>query len=93
MVRSVENLSHEPKTESDKDEPTVENDNVLKLVPPVDTRRKEAHYTVGRNDFGDTVFKLHGEHGLTSTLTMNVAATLQLIRMLEATIPEEYTDA
>lgn len=88
MALSAKNQYQEPTRESDEEDDTVENDNVLHLVQPKDTRRKEPHYTIGTNDFGNTVLKMHGDGGYTLTLTMNEAATLQMIRMLEASLPE-----
>lgn len=68
-----------------KDETEPEPKPALKLVPPVDTRRKDPHYTVGVNDFGDVVLKIHqlDGYGIT-TLTMNHAAARRLITMLES---------
>ena len=44
-------------------------------------------YTVGTTPSGQTVLKI-GDGYSTMTLTMNDAATRQMIRMLEATLPE-----
>lgn len=70
----------------------VEKNNILKLVPPIDTRKKKPHYTVGTNDFGDTVLTMHGDYGGQMSLTMNPAATVQLIKMLEASLPDVDED-
>jgi hypothetical protein len=45
-------------------------------------------YSIGINDDGNTVLTL-GDVGYTSKLTMNTAAVIQMIRLLEATLPEE----
>jgi hypothetical protein len=44
-------------------------------------------YSVGINDEGNTVLTL-GDQGYTSKLTMNYAGVIQMIRLLEATLPE-----
>jgi hypothetical protein len=44
-------------------------------------------YSVGINEEGKTVLTL-GEQGYTSKLTMNYDGVIQLIRLLEATLPE-----
>ena len=44
-------------------------------------------YSVGINDEGNTVLTL-GDKGYTSTLTMNYKGVIQMIRLLEATLPE-----
>jgi hypothetical protein len=44
-------------------------------------------YSVGINDEGNTVLTL-GDQGYTSKLTMNYDGVIQLIRLLEATLPE-----
>lgn len=49
-------------------------------------------YTVGTTQNGQTVLKIHDEYGYTTTtLTMNEHATLQMIRMLEASLPIDHT--
>jgi len=44
-------------------------------------------YSVGITEDGRTVLTL-GEQGYTSKLTMNYEGVIQLIRLLEATLPE-----
>lgn len=44
-------------------------------------------YSIGINEEGNTVLIL-GEQGYTSKLTMNDAGVIQMIRLLEATLPE-----
>jgi hypothetical protein len=48
-------------------------------------------YSVGINDDGNTVLTL-GDQGYTSKLTMNAGAVIQMIRLLEATLPEYKED-
>jgi len=48
-------------------------------------------YSVGINDEGNTVLTL-GDQGYTSKLTMNHAGVIQMIRLLEATLPEYKED-
>jgi hypothetical protein len=48
-------------------------------------------YSVGINDEGNTVLTL-GDQGYTSKLTMNYAGVIQMIRLLEATLPEYKED-
>jgi hypothetical protein len=49
-------------------------------------------YTVGVNDDGDTILKVTCNYS-TTTLTMNTAGVLQMIRLLEATISQEDEEA
>jgi len=44
-------------------------------------------YSVGINEDGNTVLTL-GDQGYTSKLTMTYAGVIQMIRLLEATLPE-----
>jgi len=44
-------------------------------------------YSVGINDEGNTVLTL-SDQGYTSKITMNTAGVIQMIRLLEATLPE-----
>lgn len=67
-------------------------------TPPMPTVKKpkegQCLYTVGTTTDGQTVLRLASEDGYTSmTLTMNNAATYQMIRMLKATLPEVNEDA
>ena len=69
--------------------PQPTNNEPLKLVQPSDNREKEPVYTVGLNDFNETILRLcNNKTGITMTLTMNPVATQQLIRLLEATLTE-----
>ena len=45
-------------------------------------------YSVGINEEGKTVLTLGGEGGFKTTLTMNTEGVIQMIRLLEATLPE-----
>jgi len=45
-------------------------------------------YSVGIDDDGNTAIKLQNDFGVT-TLTLNERGVRQLIRMLEATLPED----
>ena len=45
-------------------------------------------YSVGINDDGNTFLKIGDEGGIYHTLTMNYAGVIQMIRLLEATLPE-----
>ena len=47
-------------------------------------------YTVGINEDGMTILKVGTD--FTSTLTMNEHAVIQMIRLLEATLPEYKED-
>lgn len=52
---------------------------------------KTCLYTVGITQDGQPVLKLHDPSSVTTiTLTMNEHATLQMIRMLEATLPVDH---
>lgn len=53
---------------------------------------KDAIYTVGVTDDGQTVLKLHGDLGVT-TLTMNAAGVEQMIKLLAVTIEGESNDS
>lgn len=47
----------------------------------------------GLNDYNEAVLRLHNsETGITMSLKMNLAATQQLIRMLEATLIDKDGD-
>ena len=63
--------------------------------PPLDKNKpspeKDYYYTVGSGGDGRVVLRLND--GLGTTLTMNTAATKQLIKMLEAALPENSNDA
>lgn len=66
------------------------------VVPPMPTveppkpKEDKCFYTVGTTQSGKTVLRMCDESGYSSlSLTMNEAATRQMIRMLEATLTEE----
>ena len=52
----------------------------------------ECHYTVGTDSDGSVVLRVGGTINGTTTLTMNDVGTRQLIRMLEAALPEDETE-
>lgn len=54
------------------------------VKPPVMSYPDDG-YTVGVNDDGDTILKVTCNYS-TTTLTMNTAGVLQMIRLLEATV-------
>lgn len=61
--------------------------NVNRLTSEVPTTI-HCPYSVGTTTDGRTVLKVHDESGFTTiTLVMNEHATLQMIRMLESTLP------
>ena len=62
------------------------------IIPdtPAETHMSESGYTVGVDNDAHTVLKVSC-NGSTITLTMAEAGTRQLIRLLEATLPE-YED-
>jgi hypothetical protein len=45
-------------------------------------------YSVGINEAGQTTLSIGEEGGFKSTLTMSTEGVIQMIRLLEATLPE-----
>jgi len=60
------------------------------IIPdrPAETAMSDSGYTVGVDNDAQTVLKVSC-NGSTITLTMGEAGTRQLIRLLEATLPED----
>ena len=60
------------------------------IIPdtPAETVMLESGYTVGVDNSNQTVLKVSC-NGSTITLTMSNAGVMQLIRLLEATLPEQ----
>jgi hypothetical protein len=63
------------------------------IIPdrPAETGMSDSGYTVGVDNDAQTVLKVSC-NGSTITLTMGEAGTRQLIRLLEATLPEDEDD-
>ena len=63
------------------------------IIPdrPAETAMSDSGYTVGVDNDAQTVLKVSC-NGSTITLTMGEAGTRQLIRLLEATLPEDEDD-
>lgn len=61
----------------------------LKAVPESATTPAECYYTVGTDSDGKVVLKVGGTGYVTTTLTMTVDATRQMIRLLEAAMPQD----
>ena len=63
------------------------------IIPdrPAETDMSDSGYTVGVDNNAHTVLKVSC-NGSTITLTMGEAGTRQLIRLLEATFPEDEDD-
>jgi hypothetical protein len=59
---------------------------VPKSEPTDDMDRVHCHYTVGTDENGNVVLKIHALYGSTSTLTMNGPAVRHMIGLLEAAI-------
>lgn len=59
---------------------------VPKTEPTEDTTHVHCHYTVGTDEKGNVVLKIHTLYGSTSTLTMNGPAVRHMIGLLEAAI-------
>ena len=76
------------KTAQDFIEDAKETYQVPKSKPAKDD---ECLYTVGTTPSGQTVLKINAENNV-MTLTMNDVAVRQMIRMLEATLPEGDND-
>lgn len=79
--------------------PSYEETNNPGKIPPMPTvvppapKEDKCYYTVGTTQSGKTVLRMCDESGYSSlSLTMNEAATRQMIRMLEATLTEEDDD-
>ena len=62
-------------------------DEIPVVSPPV-VKNKDALYTVGLNQAGQTQLMLKIEFGI-STLTMDSATVRQMIRLLEATLEDK----
>ena len=59
---------------------------VSKVEPTEDKAHVHCHYTVGTDENGNVVLKIHTLYGSTSTLTMNGPAVRHMIGLLEAAI-------
>ena len=59
---------------------------VPKSEPTEDKAHVHCHYTVGTDENGNVVLKIHTLYGGTSTLTMNGPAVRHMIGLLEAAI-------
>ena len=57
-------------------------------APEPEPTQAECHYTVGTDSEGKVVLRVGGGNIIPTILTMNEAGTRQLIRMLEAALPE-----
>ena len=55
---------------------------------PVNANRNDDYYRIGTTSDGGTTLTLRSDGGTTITLTMNAASVRQMIRLLEATLPE-----
>jgi hypothetical protein len=61
-------------------------------VPPVNPPQSNCHYTVGNDEYGNTVLKIGGDGYYTTTLTMPPDAVKHMIRMLSTSIMETKDD-
>ena len=59
---------------------------------PVGTVNIDDYYRIGITSDGGTTLTLRSGGGTTMTLTMNAASVRQMIRLLEATLPEDNNE-